>query len=244
MSYFKNEIRKFKQLYYVKLLLLLSFITLSLIFIFLLIPPKREIFGRTDFTLNWILIGLLSFLILTFISSLTVLSINQYKDYIRKKTIIIEGNYYLSFKDIFENENRRKIISQVLQEPGIHHNELLRKCNVQKGQLQWHLYILLKYGIIKKEKIGQYVTFFPLFSQQESYKIPLKLIRKSKTSLKILNIIEENPGINSSKIAKKLNIRRSSVKYHVDKLAKLELIILEKDNRETKLYTNREVVYE
>ena len=72
----------------------------------------------------------------------------------------------------------------------------------------------------------------------------MKLIRKSKTSLKILNIIEENPGINSSKIAKKLNIRRSSVKYHVDKLAKLELIILEKDNRETKLYINREVVYE
>jgi len=54
-----------------------------------------------------------------------------------------------------------------------------------------------------------------------------------------LDLIEKNPGINSAIIARKLNMRRSSVKYHVDKLAKLDFIILERHNREIKLYISQ-----
>ncbi|MFX1411759.1 MAG: winged helix-turn-helix transcriptional regulator, partial [Promethearchaeota archaeon] len=160
-------------------------------------------------------------------------------DYFKRKSIIADGRSYLSFEDIFENENRKNIINKILLDPGIHNNELLRQCNLQKGQLQWHLYVLLKYGIIKKEKFGQYISFFPVPSKIEVKRAPIKLIKKSKTSLKVLDLIEKNPGINSAIIAKKLNMRRSSVKYHVDKLAKLDFIILEKSNREIKLYLNQ-----
>ena len=87
--------------------------------------------------------------------------------------------------------------------------------------------------------VGNYYNIFPVLSKKEVKKIPLKLITKSKTSIKILDLIENNPGINSAMIAKKLDMSRSSVKYHVDKLAKLDLIILEKYNREIKLYVNQ-----
>lgn len=239
MSYLKKEIRKYKRLFYVKLGIIISFICISLILIFLLLPPDEEFFEPKDYTINWVLIGVLIFLTLIFSSFFILLTVSQYMDYFRRKTIITGGREYLSFEDIFENEHRKNIINKILQEPGIHNNELLRQCNLQKGQLQWHLYVLLKYGIIKREKLGQYVSFFPVLFKIELKKIPLKLIKKSKTRLKILNLIEENPGINSAKIARKLNMRRSSVKYHVDKLARLNFIILEKYNREIKLYVSQ-----
>ncbi|MFX0038994.1 MAG: winged helix-turn-helix transcriptional regulator [Promethearchaeota archaeon] len=61
----------------------------------------------------------------------------------------------------------------------------------------------------------------------------------SKISLKILNLIEDNPGINSVRISRKLNMRTSSVKYDIDKLVKLDFIILEKINREIELYVKK-----
>ncbi len=243
MSFLKKEIRKYKRLFYIKLGIIITLICISLISILPLLPPDEEVFEPKHYTLNWFLIGILVFLTLIFSSFFILLTINQYKDYFRRKTILTGGRAYLSFEDIFENENRKNIINKILQEPGIHNNELLRQCNLQKGQLQWHLYVLLKYGIIKREKLGQYISFFPVLFKIEVKKIPLKLIKKSKTSLKILNLIEENPGINSAMISRKLNMRRSSVKYHVDKLAKLDFIILEKHNREIKLYVNEKANY-
>lgn len=239
MSFFKNEIGKYKRLFYVKLGIIITLICISLLSLFLLIPPETGKSFYLEVNVNWFLIDLLAFFILILTSLLIILTVNQYKDYFRRKTLVAERYTYLSFEDIFENENRKNIINKILQEPGIHNNELLRKCNLQKGQLQWHLYVLLQYGIIKKEKLGQYISFFPVLSKKEVKKIPLKLITKSKTSIKILDLIEKNPGINSAMIAKKLDMSRSSVKYHVDKLAKLDLIILEKYNREIKLYVNQ-----
>ena len=237
----KKKIWIHKRLFYIKLGIIITLIFISLISIFLLIPPVERFLDFKDSTFSWFVIDLLVFFTLILTSYLIVLTVNQYKDYFRRKSSVAGGHYHLSFEDIFENENRKNIINKILQEPGIHNNELLRQCNLQKGQLQWHLYVLLQYGIIKKEKLGQYVSFFPVLSQKEVKKIPLKLITKSKTSIKILDLIEKNPGINSTMIAKKLNMRRSSVKYHVDKLAKLVLIILEKRNREIKLYVNKKI---
>ena len=240
----KSKILKYRLLFYIKLGFIITLISISLIFIFLIYPPREPVFATEDFTFNWILIGILSCFILILASYAAALTVAQYKDYVIKKSIIAGRNYQLSFEDIFENESRKSIIQKILLEPGIHNNELLRQCNLQKGQLQWHLYVLLKYGIIKKEKFGQYVSFFPVISNKEVNKMPLKLIIKSKTSMKILDLIEKNPGINSSLIARWLNMRRNSVKYHVDKLAKLDLIILEKHNREIKLYVNQKADYE
>ncbi|MFX1315368.1 MAG: winged helix-turn-helix transcriptional regulator [Promethearchaeota archaeon] len=239
MSFLKREIEKYKKLFCIKIGIIITLICISIISIFLLIPPDEDVFGPKDYTFNWFLIGLFSFFTLFLTSFFILLTVNQYRDYFRRKNIITNGRSYLSFDDIFENENRKNIINKILLEPGIHNNELLRQCNLQKGQLQWHLYVLLKYGIIKKEKFGQYISFFPVLTKIELKKIPIKLINKSKTSLKVLDLIEKYPGINSAMLAKKLNLRRSTVKYHVDKLAKLDFITPEKYNREIKLFLSQ-----
>ena len=170
------------------------------------------------------------------ISALTILTLKEYRSYIIRRSYIQSSNSYLSLTDIFENENRLNIINQILRNPGIHHNELLRNCDLQKGQLQWHLDILLKYNIIKKEKFGQYTVYFPITTSFDAHEYLENLIKKSKTTSEILTIIKENPGINSSEISRILNLSRNTIKYHIDKLSKEKLVVLIKKGRKIELH--------
>ncbi|MFW9773186.1 MAG: winged helix-turn-helix transcriptional regulator [Candidatus Thorarchaeota archaeon] len=236
----KEKVWKYSRLFYVKLSIIISFIFISLLAIIVLVSSYGVFFEPSDYI--WLLVGALSFFIIILISYFIVITVNQYKDYFRRKSIISERFTYLTFDDVFKNEKRKKIIERILTEPGIHNNELLRQCNLQKGQLQWHLEVLLEYGIIKKEKLGQYITFFPTFTDKTHEKSLRRLIAKSKTTLEILDLIENNPGINSFSIAKKLNITRSSVKYHIDKLSRKNIISLFRQGREIKLFINQEEI--
>ena len=173
---------------------------------------------------------------LAFVLTLTALTVSEYKNYFIKRSYIKEGRSYLSLADIFQNEIRLNLLTQILNNPGIHHNELLRSCKLNKGQLQWHLDTLLKHSIIKKENHGQYVIYFPITSSTEAIEAFKNQFTKSKTTLEVLNIVKNNPGINSTEISRILNLSRNSIKYHIDKLLEKQYIRLEKKGRVNELY--------
>jgi len=152
---------------------------------------------------------------LIFVSTFTALTVKEYRNYFIRRSYIKEGRSYLSLADIFQNESRLKILTEILNNPGIHHNELLRSCNLNKGQLQWHLDTLLKHSIIKKEKYGQYAIYFPITSSKEAIELFKNQFAKSKTTLEVLNTIKNYPGINSAEISRILNLSRNSIKYHI-----------------------------
>ena len=170
------------------------------------------------------------------VSTLMIFTLKEYRRYIIRRSYIQSSNSYLSPKDIFENENRLSIINQILRNPGIHNNELLRNCNLQKGQLQWHLDVLLKYNVIKKEKYGQYTIYFPITTSFDAKEYLENLMAKSKTTSKILSIIKENPGINISEISRILNLSGSAIKYHIDKLSDEKLVKITKKGRKIELH--------
>jgi predicted transcriptional regulator len=169
-----------------------------------------------------------------------VLSIKEYRGYILRKSFFKKGKSYLTLEAIFENENRLNILREILNNPGIHQNELLRQCDLNKGQLKWHLDVLLKHRIIKKEKFGQYLIYFPITTSTESIEDFKNLLLKSETSSKIYELIKKSPGISSSEISKKINLARNTVKYHIDKLSERNLIDLRGKGRKIELYPNLE----
>ena len=193
--------------------------------IFLLLNPN----------LILILIIILSSYLIYIASIDAVLSLNDYKYYCKKKSAQIYQNHNLSFDEIFESEIRKKIIDTILKEPGIHHNDLIRKCKIHRGQLHWHLSLLIEFNIIRKEKLGQYSIFYPIHYEDQNLD-SIKSLLKSKQSTKILDLIESQPGIYSSKIAHQLNLKRNSVKYHVDKLLKNHLIFVKTEGRRKHLF--------
>jgi len=171
-----------------------------------------------------------------FVITLTALTVQEYRNYFIRRSYINEGRSYLTLADIFQNENRLKILREILNNPGVHHNELLRSCNLKKGQLHYHLDTLLKHSIIKKEKHGQYAIYFPITSSKEAIEAFKNQFTKSKTTLEILNTIKKYPGINSAEISRIMNLSRNSIKYHIDKLLKKHYIRLEKKGRINELY--------
>ncbi|MCJ7650219.1 MAG: winged helix-turn-helix transcriptional regulator [Candidatus Lokiarchaeota archaeon] len=178
----------------------------------------------------------ISFLLISLILIIGVVTLLEYKTKFSHKQVLSTSRSYLTIEDIFQNENRINIISQVLKSPGIHHNELLRTCNLQKGQLQWHLDILLKNHIIQKENQGQYTLYYTSNKIIESSQSVKEGIIDSSSTKKILDIIREKPGINSTYIAKRMKLARNTVTYHVDKLIDANLINVQKKGRKKEIF--------
>lgn len=235
-TYNTREIKKLSPIIIFKFILsILSLILLSIV-LFYLINSMGDIFGPDeDITLEIILVSV-SIGIILLLSIAEVLTVKEYMGYFVKKPFLKKGKSYLNLDDIFENENRINIIREILNNPGIHNNELMRNCSLEKGQLQWHLNVLLKHRIIKKEKYGQYKIYFPITSSIETIEAFKNLPTKSKTTSKILELIQNNPGISASEISNHIELAPNTIKYHIDKLTQNDLIQLKKAGRRKELY--------
>ncbi len=236
MSSITLQSEKYKRNFITKIILFIFSLVLLSIITYLLIKSYDEQVFDPDIE---VLRSLLIFLLvptLIFVSTLTALTVKEYRNYFIRRSYIKEGRSYLTLADIFQNENRLNILTEILNNPGIHHNELLRSCNLNKGQLQWHLDTLLKHSIIKKEKYGQYTIYFPITSSSEAIEAFKNQFAKSKTTLEIFNMVKKYPGINSAEISRNLNLSRNSIKYHIDKLLEKHLIKFEKKGRVNELY--------
>jgi len=230
--------RSLKISFFFKLGLTLCSLALLIILLSLLIVLFREPSFSLDINTIRLVVIFLLIPTLIFVSTLTALTVKEYRNYFIRRSYIKEGRSYLTLADIFQNENRLNILTEILNNPGIHHNELLRSCNLNKGQLQWHLDTLLKHSIIKKEKYGQYTIYFPITSSSEAIEAFKNQFAKSKTTLEIFNMVKKYPGINSAEISRNLDLSRNSIKYHIDKLLEKHLIRLEKKGRVNELYVS------
>ena len=172
-----------------------------------------------------------------------LISRSDYFQYLKQRTIPIEkGAHRLSLDEVLENENRNQIIDLVLNEPGIHFNELLRRTGLAAGNLVWHLDILETYKVIGKKRVGKFIAYFPYYQKNPLSNLDIKL-SKSKLTLEILEMIEEEPGLWNNLITKKLEVDHKTIQYHINKLKELNLIRFRKDGRKKKIYPNLDSEY-
>ncbi|MFX0005024.1 MAG: winged helix-turn-helix transcriptional regulator [Candidatus Hermodarchaeota archaeon] len=191
---------------------------------------------------TWLIITS-SVIAIVIIALVAALSKKDYFQYLRTRTVPIEkGAHRLTLDEVLENENRNKIIDLILNEPGIHFNELLRRTGLAAGNLVWHLDILLTYKVIGKKRIGNFIAYFPYYLKNPLSNVDLKL-QKSKLTLEILEMIEKNPGVWNNIITKKFKVDHKTIQYHLDKLIELNLIRYKKDGRKKKIYPNFEADY-
>ncbi|MHA1320722.1 MAG: winged helix-turn-helix transcriptional regulator, partial [Promethearchaeota archaeon] len=72
--------------------------------------------------------------------------------------------------------------------------------------------------------------------------LDLKL-QKSELTLKVLEMIEKEPGIWNNSITKKMKINRKTIHYHIKKLSDLGLIYSEKTGSKKKLFLKHDSDY-
>ncbi len=160
-----------------------------------------------------------------------IMTNTQYRDYLLNRVMHINtGPHRLTIEQVLENENRDKIITLILEQPGVHFNEILRELEISAGTLVWHLDILDTFKVIQKQRIGQYLVYYPYIVRNPISKLDLKL-RKSRTTLEILQLINDHPGMYQNQIAHRMDLNHKTVKYHIDKLIESELILKKKKGR-------------
>ena len=181
---------------------------------------------------GWLIIGLI---VMIGIFGL-IMTKQEYRSYLLNRFLPINaGVHRLSMEQVLENENRNQIINQILDEPGIHFNELLRRVKITAGTMAWHLDILETFKIIRKHRVGQYLNYYPYFDKNPISKLDPKL-QKSRTTLEILQIVNDHPGVYQNQIAKRLDLNHKTVKYHLEKLLEAETISFEKKGRKRLFY--------
>jgi len=73
-------------------------------------------------------------------------------------------------KKTLEVELRRKIYQVVNKYAGLHFREVERKSELATGSVKYHLDYLVKQGLIKLEKEGNNVRYFPRSFKSENKK--------------------------------------------------------------------------
>ncbi len=201
-----------------------------------IIPDSGADISGGSSNLTRILIGLL---LLGGVGLILAMSKEEYRKFLVHWVAPRANRHQLNWDEIFENENRMKIIGAILQFPGIHYNQISRATHLKGGQLRWHLDVLLSYGVVKSKPVGQYVLYFPVNKTNPISEEDLAVVKSSST-LNILNIIRYSPGINGSKIADLTKMKRNSIKYHIDKLLERGIIYYRQEGRQKRLFYNKE----
>ena len=140
---------------------------------------------------------------------------------------------YLSEKNkkILELENRRKAYELVKKYSGCHFRELERKSNLPAGVLKYHLDFLNRHEIIRQEKDGNNMRYFPATIQLENTKLLSLLRRDSIRKIILFILVNKNP--HHEDIASFVHLSPSTVSWHIKKLLKNNIISQMKEGRKT-----------
>ena len=165
-----------------------------------------------------------------------IMTKQEYRHYLLNRVVDIDkGAHRLTMEEVLENEFRNQILNLIIENPGIHYSELLRSIETSSSNLAWHLDILETYKIISKKRVGRFLIFYPFIDKNPFADFDINLI-KSKTTLDIFQIIGDNPGIFQHQIAKRMDLNRKTIKYHLDKLLSSNLIRIERIGRKNHIY--------
>jgi len=138
------------------------------------------------------------------------------------------------FEDKFkalELDTRDKIYAIIRNAPGIHFRELQRRSNQAVGALQYHIDVLLKKNLIRAEKQGKFVRFFPVEQEPtQEEKTTLSLLRQDNVR-KIILLLLSKKYVSLEKISAFLELNPSTVSFHLQKLQQANLLIKKRKGR-------------
>lgn len=123
---------------------------------------------------------------------------------------------------------RRRIENYVHSNPGVHFNEIVRNLNLGTGQTQYHLRKLLGSGaLVAEHRYGKTHYFDGCHDAWE--RSALTLLRR-ETDRAIVTLVLETGHLSPASIAENLDIARSTVEWHLDRLTSENILEKEYDD--------------
>lgn len=144
--------------------------------------------------------------------------------------IIINGSQYTK-ETVLKSSIRRKIYESIDSNLGVNFTwikeniYLLDQGNYKSiSQFIWHLNLLIKFGYIKKIKVGGKYTIFISHNIDEKFDRICFLLRNPLT-LEIIKILISRSQINKQELTKALNEKREKIYYRLRNLSEQQILI-------------------
>ncbi len=131
--------------------------------------------------------------------------------------------------EVLDNKTRLAIHGLVVENPGMHYNEIIREFDLTNGVAAYHLDVLEREGFIRSVRDGTLRRFY-----SSATKVPGgHKATPDQTREHILELVSTNPGINQKAIVDELGIGRTLAGYHLKTLIDEGYIEAHKEGRFT-----------
>ncbi|MFC7154025.1 winged helix-turn-helix transcriptional regulator [Halomarina halobia] len=132
---------------------------------------------------------------------------------------------------------RTRIRTHVRSNPGVHFNEVVRNLDLAPGQVQYHLRRLLGQGAVVEARLyGQTHYYPPGYEPWE--RAALALLRRETARDVVLHVLEHGP-VAPAAVADALGIARSTLEWHLDRLAERDIVRKVRDDGRVTLVVTR-----
>ena len=203
----------------INLLLLLSFMFLSLILLFISVIMFKQIFSdirgkmriQPDTTAIFKLLSLFFFLF--------------------GRIIVTPTIRRLSISQVQENHTRLLILRLLEDHDFLHFRELLRKTKTGTACLKWHIKVLEDFGFINEIRFSQYLIYHLTDKPPNSLYIKTYFSLTSETAIKIASAFLEFKVWSINDLASILKISKRTVAYHCENLHRSGILAKSDKNR-------------
>ncbi|WP_049981641.1 winged helix-turn-helix transcriptional regulator [Halolamina rubra] len=126
------------------------------------------------------------------------------------------------------SDTRERLLAHVREHPGRHASALGRELDLATGQLQYHLRRLRRAGrVVADDRYGRTHYFPPGYDDCERERIALAR-RETARAVLVALLSGERPA---AELADDLDVARSTLSYHVDRLREADLVDERRDER-------------
>jgi len=126
-------------------------------------------------------------------------------------------------------ETRTAIAECIADAPGIHFSALVRRLDLAPGQVQYHLRTLRDGDrVVAEDLYGRTHYFEPSFDERE--RRPIAVLRRETARDVVVVLFESGPS-EPAAVADDLDIARSTLEYHLDRLVEADLVSKRHDER-------------
>jgi DNA-binding transcriptional ArsR family regulator len=135
------------------------------------------------------------------------------------------GARLVSDQELLENETREAIYRYLEAEVGANLKELTEALDLTTTNAIWHLRKLEEGDLVRSEKFNGYRIFYPAEGGQRAKRITIsKAALSNDNAREIFEYITANPGAHQRKIARALDVNHGTVRWHLKKLRKADLL--------------------
>lgn len=136
------------------------------------------------------------------------------------------GAKFVTKENVLENETRREIFELLEDKPGLHLRAIADELELSTTNVLWHLRKLEDADLVRGKKLEGYKVFYPIEGGSEGKREAMaSAVLRNDNAQAIIEYVSTEPGAHQRQIARALDVNHGTVRWHLRKMLKTDLLM-------------------